>query len=84
MKLLDILNEVELNECPAPTQNIALNLENRQNISFFLFDQCCKVANSKVKTSFTGVSRQLTIIHSLPFLLLLLSLTKLTSVTKLS
>ena len=30
MKLLDILNEVELNECPAPTQNIALNLENRQ------------------------------------------------------
>ena len=30
MKLLDILNEVELNECPAPTQNIELNLENRQ------------------------------------------------------
>lgn len=30
MNLLDILNEVELNECPAPTQNIELNLENRQ------------------------------------------------------
>ena len=30
MKLIDILNEVELNQCPSPTQNIELNLENRQ------------------------------------------------------
>ena len=30
IKLIDILNEAEINECPAPTQNIELNLKNRQ------------------------------------------------------
>ena len=30
IKLLDILNEVDINKCPAPTQNIELNLVNRQ------------------------------------------------------
>jgi hypothetical protein len=30
IKLINILSEVEINECPAPTQNIELNLENRQ------------------------------------------------------
>lgn len=30
IKLVDILNEVEINKCPAPTQNIELNLKNRQ------------------------------------------------------
>ena len=30
IKLLNILSEAELNQCPAPTQNIELNLQNRQ------------------------------------------------------
>ena len=30
IKLLDILNEVEIDKCPLPTQNIELNLTNRQ------------------------------------------------------
>jgi len=30
IKLLDILNEVEIDKCPLPTQNIKLNLVNRQ------------------------------------------------------
>ena len=30
IKLLDILNEVEIDKCPLPTQNIELNLANRQ------------------------------------------------------
>jgi hypothetical protein len=30
LKLLDILNEVEINKCPPATQNIELNLQNRQ------------------------------------------------------
>lgn len=30
IKLTDILSEVELDKCPAPTQNIELNLQNRQ------------------------------------------------------
>jgi len=30
IKLLDILNEVEIDKCPLPTQNIKLNLANRQ------------------------------------------------------
>ena len=30
IKLTDILSEAELNQCPAPTQNIELNLQNRQ------------------------------------------------------
>ena len=30
IKLINILSEVEINECPAPTQNIELNLQNRQ------------------------------------------------------
>jgi len=30
IKLIDILSEVELNKCPASTQNIELNLANRQ------------------------------------------------------
>ena len=30
IKLINILNEAELNKCPAPTQNIELNLQNRQ------------------------------------------------------
>ena len=30
IKLLDILNEVEIDKCPLPTQNIELNLSNRQ------------------------------------------------------
>ncbi len=30
IKLTDILSEAELNKCPAPTQNIELNLQNRQ------------------------------------------------------
>lgn len=30
IKLTDILSEVELGKCPAPTQNIELNLQNRQ------------------------------------------------------
>jgi hypothetical protein len=30
IKLLDILSEAEINKCPAPTQNIELNLQNRQ------------------------------------------------------
>ena len=28
--LINILNEVEINKCPLPTQNIELNLQNRQ------------------------------------------------------
>ena len=30
IKLLNILSEAKLNQCPAPTQNIELNLQNRQ------------------------------------------------------
>ena len=30
IKLWDILNEVEIDKCPLPTQNIELNLSNRQ------------------------------------------------------
>ena len=30
IKLLNILNEAEILKCPAPTQNIELNLQNRQ------------------------------------------------------
>ncbi len=30
MKLVDILSEAEVAKCPAPTQNIELNLQNRQ------------------------------------------------------
>ena len=30
IKLINILNEVEINKCPSPTQNIELNLQNRQ------------------------------------------------------
>jgi hypothetical protein len=30
IKLLNILSEIEINKCPAPTQNIELNLQNRQ------------------------------------------------------
>ncbi len=30
IKLINILSEAELNQCPAPTQNIELNLQNRQ------------------------------------------------------
>ena len=30
IKLLNIISEAELNQCPAPTQNIELNLQNRQ------------------------------------------------------
>jgi hypothetical protein len=30
IKLTDILSEVELDKCPIPTQNIELNLQNRQ------------------------------------------------------
>ena len=30
IRLTDILSEVELDKCPAPTQNIELNLQNRQ------------------------------------------------------
>ena len=30
IKLTNILNEAELDKCPAPTQNISLNLKNRQ------------------------------------------------------
>jgi len=30
IKLINILNEAELNKCPASTQNIELNLQNRQ------------------------------------------------------
>jgi hypothetical protein len=30
IKLLDILNEVEISKCPPATQNIELNLQNRQ------------------------------------------------------
>ena len=30
INLLDILSEAEVAKCPAPTQNIELNLQNRQ------------------------------------------------------
>jgi len=30
IKLTDILKEADPNKCPAPTQNIELNLQNRQ------------------------------------------------------
>ena len=30
IKLINILNEAEISKCPAPTQNIELNLQNRQ------------------------------------------------------
>ena len=30
IKLVDILNEADIDKCPAATQNIELNLQNRQ------------------------------------------------------
>jgi len=30
IKLVDILNEADMDKCPAATQNIKLNLQNRQ------------------------------------------------------
>ena len=30
IKLIDILNEADIDKCPAATQNIELNLQNRQ------------------------------------------------------
>ena len=30
IKLINILSEAKINKCPAPTQNIELNLQNRQ------------------------------------------------------
>ena len=30
IKLIDILNEVDMEKCPSATQNIKLNLQNRQ------------------------------------------------------
>jgi hypothetical protein len=36
IKLLNILSEAEVAKCPAPTQNIELNLKNRQKDGYLI------------------------------------------------